>query len=173
MLFKTCIETLNIQIDPSELDFAHVRKAYLRAALASHPDKNDGDQAKFLAVQEAFESIKSATNNGTTPLSAFVGKSLDAVSSVSPPRSAAFYEAAAAAFPAYKVERAKSGRGKCSAIGDVINEGELKVGSLVPELGDYGRFVKLNAWKVPNAIQACLTPGVDPTTNSVKADLLE
>ena len=102
MLFKTCLETLGVKTDPSEIDFAHVRKAYLRAALASHPDKNDGDQAKFVAVQEAFESVKQATNNGTIPLSSFKDKTLDAATSIAPPRSAAFYEAAAAALPVYK-----------------------------------------------------------------------
>jgi hypothetical protein len=159
MKFEECLSTLGVKTPPNEIDFVAVRKAYLKAALASHPDKHGGDEYAFLKVQSAFEAIKKATNNGAISLSTFAGKDLDAAVSVAPRRSAAYYEAAAQALPSYKVERAKTSRGKCAADGTPIAEGEVKVGSMVPELGDYGRWTKLTNWKVPSAIQACLSLG--------------
>lgn len=43
-------------------------------------------------------------------------------------------------------------RGKCSKSGESIEEGEIRIGSMVLETGTYGRWVKLTHWRVPSSI---------------------
>ena len=83
----------------------------------------------------------------------------------------AFYEAAEAEeMPSYRVELAKTKRGKCQRSvrpknasdrwtskcqcdsSGVIPKGEIKIGSLDRRAGCYGRFVHLGCWKVPSKI---------------------
>ena len=40
MQFETCLLILGVETPPEKLDFASIRKAYLRAALATHPDSH-------------------------------------------------------------------------------------------------------------------------------------
>ena len=61
--------------------------------------------------------------------------------------------------PIYRVEPAKSGRSKCSAKGkaktcsdEFIPVGHLRVGWLNAETGSYGRWVRLECWRVPSKV---------------------
>ena len=177
MQLQECFDILNIRAPAADLAFADVRKAFLRAALLAHPDKPGGDEAKFVAAHNAFEALRTATQNGKIALVDLDGKALDPTISVEPRRSAEYYEEAAAAMPSYMFERAKTGRGKCGVDQAPIAEGEVKVGSLVPELGEYGRWVRLANWKVSSAVQACLSLGDGPASvldaKTVTAELLE
>lgn len=51
---------------PRTADQKAIRQAYLRASLASHPDKNPGNEeeskAKFIEVGEAYNTLKDATS---------------------------------------------------------------------------------------------------------------
>ncbi|EED94354.1 predicted protein, partial [Thalassiosira pseudonana CCMP1335] len=51
---------------PRTADQKAIRQAYLRASLASHPDKNPGNEeeskAKFIDVGEAYNTLKDATS---------------------------------------------------------------------------------------------------------------
>ena len=42
---------------PDFADLDSVKKAYKLKALETHPDKNQGDSAKFLQVQEAYQML--------------------------------------------------------------------------------------------------------------------
>ena len=77
-----------------------------------------------------------------------------------------YYEAAAEEdAPIYKVEHAKTARGKCTkckkanmdagerVCDDGIETGEVKVGSLDLHAGSYGRYHRLDCWRVPTKIQ--------------------
>lgn len=65
-----------------------------------------------------------------------------------------YYEAAAEEdVPGYRVELAKSGRSKCSKSKELIDKGEVRVGSLDSTAGTYGRWHKLNQWRVPVKFQ--------------------
>jgi hypothetical protein len=65
-----------------------------------------------------------------------------------------YYEAAAEEdVPGYRVELAKSGRSKCSKSKELIEKGEVRVGSLDSTAGTYGRWHKLNQWRVPVKFQ--------------------
>jgi len=176
MQFEECLHALGVECH-CDLEFSVVKKAFLREALKTHPDKATGTEAAFTAVHEAFEAIREATDNGKVPLADLVGRTLDGTAATAPRRSAEYYEAAAAAYPTYKVMVAPSSRGKCGVDGAVIEQGEIKVGSLIPELGDYGRFVRLANWSVPAAVQACLRPGDGIATKldvgDVEHDLLD
>ena len=156
MKVEECLETLGLFYEPT-VEFKQVRKAFLIAALRTHPDKNNGREDEFLEVQKAFEVIKNATKGGQSPLSLLFGKDLNCSVSVQPQHPASYYEEAAQALPAYKVEHAKTSRGTCFVTKEPIVEGELKVGSMIAQLGDYGRWVKMENWKIPCAIQAILT----------------
>jgi hypothetical protein len=65
-----------------------------------------------------------------------------------------YYEAAAEEdVPGYRVELAKSGRSKCSKSKELIDKGEVRVGSLDSTAGTYGRWHKLDQWRVPVKFQ--------------------
>lgn len=65
-----------------------------------------------------------------------------------------YYEAAAEEdAPIYKVEHAKTARGKCTKCKKGIETGEVKVGSLDLHAGSYGRYHHLDCWRVPTKIQ--------------------
>ena len=55
--------------------------------------------------------------------------------------------------PAYCVEPAKSGRSTCVKSGTKIEKGALRVGSLDKMAGTYGRWAKLDFWRVPGKVQ--------------------
>ena len=141
------------------LDFSTVRKAFHRRALQTHPDKG-GENAAFVAVQEAFETLEKATDGGKVPLSALVGKDL-VKATVSKDQKRA---------PSYEFVAAKTGRGKCSVSGEFIPEGALKCGSFIAEIGEYGRWSSLQKWKVPFWVQQCILFN-SVTVDDVKVEL--
>ena len=60
--------------------------------------------------------------------------------------------------PVYKIERARSDRGKCfqsvtqRKCDGSIDKGVLRAGNLNTESGTYGRWMHLKCWRVPSAI---------------------
>lgn len=65
-----------------------------------------------------------------------------------------FYAAAAEEeVPTYRVEPARSGRSTCKKCGTKIDRGGVRVGSLDKVSGTYGRWFKLDCWRVPVKVQ--------------------
>ena len=130
------------------------KKAFLRAALTSHPDKG-GDSAAFQAAQDAWGCLRAAVDLG-----ADLVKDIDFYpEKVSKKRgsrktcpSHAFFQNLPPVAP-YKVEVAPSDRSKCVKSGAFIPKGSLRVASFVDELGSYGRPVCLSAFRTPYIVQ--------------------
>mmetsp|Transcript_27345 Transcript_27345/g.51675 ORF Transcript_27345/g.51675 Transcript_27345/m.51675 type:complete len:644 (+) Transcript_27345:106-2037(+) len=68
-----------------------------------------------------------------------------------------FAAAAEEAVPGYKVELAKSGRSTCTKCQSKIDKGGIRVGSLDKVSGTYGRWSRLECWRVPAKVQNGLT----------------
>ena len=143
-------------------EWAVLKKSYFKAALATHPDKG-GDTAKFRKVQASFESLRALFDSGAvTSYATSASKSIDnaAPSHASVPSWDFYANAAEEPVPMYRVEPAKSGRSKCSAKGkaktcgadELIPVGHLRVGSLDADTGSYGRWVRLECWRVPSKV---------------------
>jgi curved DNA-binding protein CbpA len=157
-----CIKKLSVDLDKlksagtASSEFTLIRKAFLRKAIETHPDKNGGVNDRFQQVYDAFEAIKEVSNSGEHDILSI----LDHEVRGSAPRVAAarpfdYYEAAAAAMPSYRFERAKNSRSKCVSCKEVIGEGKMRIGSMVPESGTFGRWKHLanGCFSVPNSIQ--------------------
>ena len=146
-------------------EWSIVKRAYFKAALKVHPDKG-GDAAAFRTVQSAFDSLR-GLYDGAAP--SFLFSTSASASSAAPAdydpsiNSWEFYaEAAQEVVPMYRVERAKSSRGRCSAKGaakhpqcnsdDCIEKDSLRVGWMNSESGTYGGWVHLKCWRVPNRV---------------------
>lgn len=54
---KKYIKILEINVPIHELTYKIIRKAYLKASLKYHPDKNDGNKEKFNDVVESYEFL--------------------------------------------------------------------------------------------------------------------
>lgn len=77
-----------------------------------------------------------------------------------------YYEAAAQEdVPGYRVELAKSNRSKCVKSGAYIVKGDVRVGILDKMAGTYGRWHKLDQWRVPVKFQNGLTNPSDEQTS--------
>jgi len=142
-------------------------QAYFKKVLATHPDKG-GDAAEFRALQAAFEVLRSMVDKGkVTSFTASRKQSTQKAYNKSfegfedmPTPSWDFYAAAAdEPIPAYRIERARSGRSSCQARGiakacssEVIEDGEVRIGWINPQSGGYGRWVHLRCWRVPSTI---------------------
>ena len=121
-----CCSKLGVQLETLaasnglDEEWALLKKAYFKKCLANHPDKG-GDPAAFREVQGAFESLRQtydsrAVASFATSASKAVGDAQAPSDSTTP--SWEFYaDAAEEPVPVYRVERAKSGRSKCSAKG--------------------------------------------------------
>ena len=156
------------------LQFRAVKKAYHKRVLEVHPDKG-GDPARFREVRAAFETLKELFESGA--VATFAEAAADGPASAATERmfrkysdrsfsggytaSWEFYEAAAQEqVPFYHVELARSNRSKCNCgkrfgkcpPGSKIDKGIPRVGSLDAEAGTYGRWVKLDCWRVPERI---------------------
>lgn len=162
-----CLTTLGVSLEALGSclglgeEFAVLKKAYFKSALAKHPDKG-GDAAEFRKVHDAFEALRSLYDTGAvdcfaTSASKCVGAQTPSDSSMP---SWEFYEQAAdEPVPTYRVEPAKSDRSKCSAKGSAkkcadscIPKGALRVGWLNAETGTYGRWANLGCWRVPSKV---------------------
>ena len=149
-----------------EDEFAAIKKIYFRRILVTHPDKG-GDPALFREVQTNWEVLRELYDKGKVHSKGFVyyfsgeGKQhkaenveVHAAAFSDPNRPMPswdwFAEAADEPVPAYRVEKAKSGRSACKApelnregekhdhchhTSDIIEKGELRFGSIVPETG--------------------------------------
>ena len=158
---------------PSE--WVVIKRAYFSKVLATHPDKG-GDPSLFRAAQEAWEVVRALYDQDRIPgtfLHYFKDKGR--AEAAPPPAGGAgagaggggagavpsydwFTAAAAEEVPPYCVERAKSGRSKCTSKGiachhkegeEEIAKGELRWGSMDKEAGAYARFHHLRCWRVP------------------------
>lgn len=167
-----------IGVDPAALcdcadldeEWGAIKKAYFKKILRCHPDKG-GDAAEFRDVNAAFEVVRGLFEK--RKVTSFAGAASGATSTASAFASAAhefdgaefkswdFYaEAAATETPPYRTERAKSDRSQCKAKGAAcrhgddprIAKGAVRVGTLDPEAGGYGRWVHLHCWRVPARI---------------------
>ena len=137
------------------------RAAYLHKALETHPDREGGDENAFRRVNEAFEMLKCMHKTpmgilGNLHSPAQVSFAADGTCSGAAysPFTWGFFEHASGEGPVvgYKVEVAKTSRGKCTKSGETIPEGELRFGSLVPETGTFSRWVALKNVRVPSVI---------------------
>ena len=61
MLVRTALETLGLSAGPALPDERALRRAYRKASLKHHPDRNlddpEGSKARFLQVGEAYATI--------------------------------------------------------------------------------------------------------------------
>lgn len=142
-----------------EEEFKVIKKAYFASILKNHPDKG-GDAAVFREVQAAFETLRQIYEKG---IGTFASKTVqDQETSYNvhfaefgdvPTPSWEFYEAQAAeVMPTYRVELAKSGRSRCVKSDTLIEKGEVRIGSIIPDVGSYGRWNSLDHWRVPSRI---------------------
>jgi hypothetical protein len=142
-------------------EWSIIKKAFFRKALVAHPDKG-GDAAAFRVVQSAFEALRSLYDGADAGFS-FTSSTATSTESESAPfdvPSWEYYaEAAQEVVPLYCVERARSGRSNCQAKGSAKNcrdecipLGELRVGWMNSETGQYGGWVHLKCWRVPNRV---------------------
>lgn len=154
------VDLTNAPASPTE-ERRLLRAAYLKLALLHHPDKG-GDEAKFEAIQSAYESLAVATRD----FSISVHDATLAPGPRTAPRArttAAAYEAAAAAgIPGLRVEVAKSSRSICKVTGKAIPKGALRVGKLEAVSGTYGQWCCLEAWRVPAVVYDGFGGEVDP-----------
>ncbi|KAJ1616396.1 hypothetical protein T492DRAFT_850847 [Pavlovales sp. CCMP2436] len=149
-----------------EAEFATVKKSYFKLVLVAHPDKGGSEEA-FRELQAAFDVLRDLCVGGhldsyLTAISRDTSKQYSAAAASAKqyaPQSWDFFAAAAdEPVPGYRVELAKSGRSKCQAKGsakhhadseEVILNKTIRIGSLEPEAGSYGRWVHLGCWRVP------------------------
>eukprot|EP00966_Prymnesium_polylepis_P158259 3657834-Prymnesium_polylepis.5 len=131
-----------------------VKRAYLRQSLALHPDRpgcKDPTGGAFREANAAYERLLGA--DGLLSVAGGSGAS-------GPKSGPRFFttdsvvqkavDSAAACVP-YKVTQATTANGKCGGCGEPISLGSLKVGSLDPTSGTFGRWKGLACccWKVP------------------------
>lgn len=147
-------------------EFSILKKAFHRKILKDHPDKG-GDAGTFRATRSAFEVIRDLYESAAVPSFATAAArptgaaygTARATTGAGVP-SWEFYAAAADdVVPRHCVELAKSGRAKCKAMGVakhcadvVIEKGAVRVGTLDPEAGSYGRWVHLDCYRVPSKV---------------------
>ena len=110
-----------------EEEFKKVKRAYFRAALQSHPDKPSGDTETFRKVQSAFETLRSIFDRKVVDsygpiLKHAAARYRDGSGEEAREGAAKYswdYYAAASEepVPTYRLEKAKSGRSRCRAMG--------------------------------------------------------
>ena len=145
-----------------------VKKAYLRKVLEVHPDKGGSEEA-FREVQACFEVLRdlvdgekvaSLAGARKTNVAAAFKVKVDLSAARTTPSWEFYAEAAQDELPPFRVEVARSGRGKCWAKGMakkcggdsedvVIDKGDVRVGRYNEEGGGYGFWVHLDCWRVP------------------------
>lgn len=164
------LEVVSPTSDETELWF-QVRSAYLYMARQTHPDKG-GDEHLFQEVNSAFELLKRIHNEVGIIADVFAAQSKFGSSSSETSHFAwGFYEEAASNIVAYKIQRAPTGRGKCSKSGEPIEAGEIRVGSMVLETGTYGRWTSLKHWRVPSSVWTGIDGIQDEEFDKVKKAL--
>ena len=157
-------------VESVEVEFGRIKKLWIKAVLSSHPDKG-GDPTVFRSVQAAWEVIRDLYDKGRVHASGFAyyfnagatqeAAPLPADFAERPAKAYGWYEEAATEeVPKYKVELARSDRSQCKRTGEYcmhgddpfIMKGSVRVGSMDPESGTYGRWNHLPCWRVPASI---------------------
>jgi hypothetical protein len=180
---RECLTTIGVT--PNELanckslpeEFTAIKKAYFKKVLVCHPDKG-GDAAVFRQVHASFEVLRDMYDNKKIVDSFATDSSTSADETAwqeyadMPTQSwDYFYTAAEEKDPPYRVEPAKSGRSsckqktkakKCNDGEETIEKGEIRVGSMDPLSGGYGRWNHLKCWRVPSKVWLGLTDPDDP-----------
>ena len=134
-----------------EAEWSLVRSAYKRRALQTHPDKG-GNKAEFRAVHGALEAFRTLKNRIPPPTSLFGEEFVPVDRGFNLPSYAHCEAASAEDVPGYKIMAAPSSKSTCVKSGEFIAKGELRIGSLDRLAGTYGRWRKLEHWRVPASI---------------------
>lgn len=162
---KDCLTAIGISLSAlsgagrlSE-EWAHIKKAYFKKVLASHPDKG-GDAAVFRDVQSSFEvlrkvfeagDVKSFATAGEQSTSEMYKGTKEDFKNDSTPSWEYYAEAAKESYATYRLELAKSGRSQCMASKEFIEKGSVRIG-FMQTTGSYGRWVRMQCWRVPSKI---------------------
>jgi hypothetical protein len=176
---RECLESIGIVSDADfaacvsvNEEFQVVKRKAHECFLRTHPDKG-GDAAEFRKARTSFEVLRGLFDS--KKVSTFQGiavqkqnaDSYNAVyaefGDVPTPSWDYFYAAASEVVPLYRIEVAKSGRSRCVAKSGrtctedpketcFIAQGEVRIGSMLADVGSYTRFVHLQCWRVPNRI---------------------
>lgn len=146
---RECLETIGVTLGKNmtlDEEFKAVKKAYFQKVLVCHPDKG-GDPAIFREVQTSFEVLREMMKKNVVSSFAMEGnaaandydETMQDFGNRATPSWQYYYEAAEEEVPIYRMELAKSGRGKCyaktktartcSPIGEVcfIEKGHVRV----------------------------------------------
>jgi hypothetical protein len=149
-------------------DIRAIRKAYLRESLKHHPDKPGGDAAAFEAVHTAFNILKQKHDRGE-PLDGFACTGPAFSSNPAAAFHHDWYAAAEGeAIPGYKVERAPTNRSTCQKTKCLIAKGEIRIGSFDALAGNYGRWRRLSALRVPATIWLGLGVDANASLNAME-----
>ena len=149
-------ESLEAAGDPAA-QLALVRATFLKAALASHPDKTGGSDESFRACHAAYTQLKSLSRGGTVALAAAIKADLGGPQAT--PFAAfpsAYYEACAGGETPYCVEVAPSGRSKCVGCKTHIAQGDVRFGAMHPATGSYGWLSHVACTRIPSMVHAYL-----------------
>jgi len=151
-------------------EFKIIKRAYHKRILQVHPDKG-GDAETFREVQASFEVLRDLYDAAdiksfgqpaaqTRAATGYAAKYEDVKKNPVP--SYAYYaEAAEETVPTYRAEAARSKRSGCTAKGKAkkcekkktsIDKGELRVGVIDAQGGNYGRWKHLCCWRVPSKV---------------------
>ena len=141
--------------------FAAIRAAFLKEALASHPDKDTGSPEAFCAVKDAFESLKRITACGESCLDPSFNGAGFGFKKPSSSFSAKFYTDCYECVPSYCANAAKNSLSKCTVCCEKILEGSLRFGSLNAEAGQFGRWSHSWCMRVPSVVHAYLPSDLD------------
>lgn len=69
------------------------------------------------------------------------------------------------------MEAAKSGRSKCKKCKENIEKGDIRIGGLMEDYGNYSRWNHLNCWRIPERIWSALSD--ENNADTVLSELLE
>jgi hypothetical protein len=188
-----CLDTIGVLASHFEgcqslqEEFKAVKKVYFTKILEAHPDKG-GDPEVFRSVQTSFEILREIFTQ--SKISSFVAEANHSVDDFDldyeetyqdfggrpTPSWAYYHEAAEDDVPLYRVELAKSSRGrcfqttkigkKCGEVDEIVNieKGEIRVGRMDFKAGNYAYWAHLRCWRVPSRIWLGL-PNPDTETD--------
>ena len=135
-----------------EEQFRLVRSSYRKKALKHHPDKG-GDPEQFRLLQTAFEYLRDHVYaNDAPPLPNIKTKRddfqdiYDEVSKRDVPSWEFYKEAPEESVPIYFFQYAVSKRSTCTVCRTKIDKGELRIGKLNEDYGNYGAFSKIHCF---------------------------
>ena len=134
---------------------AELDARYRVLARQHHPDKG-GNVEMFQAISDAYQVVIRSLEGGKDELPSW--KEFEPVE----PKTTQ---------PPYRYELTKSGRSTCVKTGEKIKANVIRVGSLVPQTGTYGRWNALSESRVPHAIWSTLPVYTTetPTTDQIDA----